>query len=143
MLGLKKTVLAASAIAALMAAAPARALGLFLPWILGRHVVAAVVGLATLPLAVASSVGEPATSYPPPPAYGGPRGYYAPRNYYGPPPAYYTGNQGYYRPAAAYARSAPRYYGSSRGYYAPSTRYTGAYGAHVPNQSGRLSYRRR
>lgn len=155
MLGFKKTVLAAVSVVALSLAplTPAAAGGLIVPWILGRHVVAAAVGLATLPFAIASAAlfaDQPAAPYPPTPEYGGgPSGVYAPPNYYArpptyyaPPPAYYAGPQ-YYRPAGSYARSVPRFYEPSRGYYAPRTRYTGAYGAHVPYQSGRFAYRRR
>jgi len=152
MLGLKKPVITAASIAVLALApiAPAAAAGLFLPWILGRHVVAAAVGLATLPLAMASSVGQPAAPYPSTPGYGGVPGYYAPPNYYAGgaayyarPPAYFTGPHGYYsRPAVSYGRTLPRYE-PPRGYYASRSRYTGAYGVHVPYQSGRSGYRRR
>jgi hypothetical protein len=152
MLGVKKLVIAAASIAALALApiAPAAAAGFFLPWILGRHVVAAAVGLATLPLAVASSVAQAAAPYPSTPSYGGVPGYYAPPNYdaggaayYARPPAYFTGQHGYYsRPAVSYGRTLPRYE-PPRGYYASRSRYTGAYGAHVPYQSGRSAYRRR
>jgi hypothetical protein len=151
MLGLKKQVIAAASVAALAFApiTPAAAAGLFLPWLLGRHLVAAAVGLATLPLAVASSASQPAAPYPPAPGYGGAPGYYprptyygAPAPYYARPSAYYAGPQGYYRPAVSYAHSAPRYE-PARGYYPPRSRYTGPYGAHVSYQSGRFAYRRR
>jgi hypothetical protein len=144
MLGLKKPVIAAASVAALAFApiTPAAAAGLFLPWLLGRHLVAAAVGLATLPLAVASSASQPAAPYPPAPSYGGAPGYYPRPTYYGAPAPYYAGPQGYYRPAVSYARSAPRYE-PARGYYPPRSRYTGAHGAHVSYQSGRFAYRRR
>jgi hypothetical protein len=147
----KKSLVAAIAVGALAltAAAPASAVVPFFPWILGRHLVGAVVGLATLPLAVASSMA-PAAPYPPAPGYGGAPGYAVQSGYYsGPPayyprpPAYYAGPQGYYRPPVAYPRSAPRYYGPPRGYSAPHAGYTGGYGAHVPYQPGRFAYRRR
>jgi hypothetical protein len=151
MLG-KKALVAAIAVGTLglIAAAPASAVGPFLPWILGRHVVGAVVGLATLPLAVASSMVQSAAPYPSAPGYGGAPGYgvrpsyYAgPPAYYARPPSYYAGPSSYYRPPVSYARSAPRFYEPARGYSAPHTRYTGAYGAHVPYQPGRIAYRRR
>ena len=152
MLRLKKPVFAALAVAALALApmTPAAAFGPFFPWILGRHIIGAAAALATLPLTVASSAGPAAAPYPPVPSYGGAPGYYAPANYYAGsaayyawPPSYYAGPQGYYRPAVSHPRSVPRFYESSRGYSASRSRYTGAYGAHVPYQSGRFAYRRR
>jgi hypothetical protein len=155
MLRLKKTVFAASAVAALALApvTPAAAAGL-VPWIVGRHVVEAVLGLATLPFAVASaalSADQPAAPYAPTPDYGGPSpGYYAPPNYYArpsvyyaPAPAYYAGRQTYYRPGVSYARPLPRFYEAPRGYYAPRSRYSASYGGHVPYRSGGFAYRRR
>ena len=155
MVGLKKAFFAASAVAALAfgPVAPAAAAGL-VPWIVGRHVVGAVLGLATLPFAVASaalSADQPATPYPPTPDYGGPSpGAYAlpndyarPPMYYAPAPAYYPGPQAYYRPRVLYARPMPRFYEAPRGYYAPRPRYTASYGAHVPYRSGSFAYRRR
>jgi hypothetical protein len=154
MLRLKKTIFAASAVAALALAlapvTPAAAAGL-VPWIVGQHVVGAVLGLATLPFAVASAVlspDEPAASYAPAPDYGGPPpGYYAPPNYYARPPAYYApayyaGPQAYYRPGVSYARSLPRFYEAPRGHYAPRMRYSAPYGGHVSNRSGSFAYRR-
>jgi hypothetical protein len=151
MLG-KKALVAAIAVVTLglTATAPASAAGLFLPWILGRHVVGAVVELATLPLAVASSMAQPAAPYPSAPSYGAAPGYGARASYYPGTPAYYArppadyaGPSGYYRPPVSYARSAPRFYEPPRGYSAQRTRYTGGYGAHVPYQPGRFAYRRR
>jgi hypothetical protein len=155
MLRLKKTVFAASAVAALALApvTPAAAVG-FLPWIVGRHVAGAVLGLATLPFAVASAAlaaDQPAAPYPPTPDYGGPSpGYYAPPNYYARPPvyyaaapAYYAGRQTRYQPGVSYARPLPRFYEAPRGYYAPRSRYIASYGAHVPYRSGSFAYRRR
>jgi hypothetical protein len=144
---LRHALLAAAAGAALLVpVAPAAAAGPLLPWILGRHLVGAVVGLATLPLAVASALSQDQpVAQNAPPGYGG-GGYYPPPNYYAPqyypPPAYYAPRRDYYRPAVSYAHS-PGFYGAPRGYYAPPARYTGGYGAHVPNQSGRSAYRRR
>lgn len=145
---LGKTVIAASAVAALALApvTPAAAAGL-VPWIVGRHVVGAVLGLATLPFVVASAAlaaEQPAAPYPPTPDYGGPSpGYYAPPNYYARPPVYYApgpaynaGRQTYYQPRVSYARP-------SRGYYAPRSRFSASSGAHVPYRSGSFAYRRR
>jgi hypothetical protein len=152
MLRLRKTVFAALGVGALALAPvqPAAAFGPFIPWFLARHAVGAAVALATLPLAVASSQGPVAAPYPEAPVYGGAPGYYAPPNYYGGsagyyarPPGYYAGSQGYYRTPGAYPRAISRPYESARGYSAPRSRYTGAYGAHVPYQSGRSAYRRR
>jgi hypothetical protein len=155
MLRLKKTVFAASAVAALALAplTPAAAAGL-VPWIVGRHVVGAVLGLATLPFAIASaalSVDQPAAPYPPTPDYGDPSsGYYAPPNYYArppvyyaPAPAYYAGRQTYYRPGVSYARPSPRFYEAPRGYSASRSRYSASYGGHAPSRSGGVAYRRR
>ena len=151
----KKTVLAASALAVLALApvAPAAAAGV-VPWIVGRHVVGAVLGLATLPFAVASAVlsaDQPDAPYARTPNYAGPSpGSYAPPNYYTRPPgyyaaapAYYAGPQAYYRSGVSYARQSPRFYGAPRGYSVPRTRYTASYGAHVPYRSGSSAYRRR
>jgi hypothetical protein len=150
---LRGPILVAAAVAALalLPATPAAAAGFIAPWILGRHVIGAVVGLATLPLAVASAVlsaDQPTGQYPPTPGYGGGPDYSAPPGYYPRPPVYYaqrqtyySGPPAYYRPQVTYGR--PRFYESPRGYSAPRTRYTGAHGAHVPNRSGSFGYRRR
>jgi hypothetical protein len=150
---LKGAILAAAAVAALalLPATPAAAGGFIGPWILGRHVIGAVLGLATLPLAVASaalSADQPAGPYPPTPGYGSGPDYSAPPGYYPRPPVYYAQRQAYYsvppayyRPQVTYGR--PRFYESPRGYSAPHTRYTGSYGAHVPYRSGSSGYRRR
>src|SRR3984957_881016 len=119
-------------------------------WGLGRGLVGAVVGLATLPLviasaAIAASVPDPGYAsgavdgprgYAPAPgvyaapAYAAPP-YYAPPVYYYPrPPAYYPAPRAYYAPrgyAAPRAYSAP---GSGRGYY-------GGYGSY---RSGGYAY---
>jgi hypothetical protein len=146
MINLKRTILFSFAVAAL-AMAPVAPASAVVPWLLGRHVIAAVVGLATL--AAASSTPPAAQApYSATPVYGGPA-YYAPPAYYARPsyypatPAYSYGAAYYYRPSASYARPVQRFYGAPRGYYAPGSRYTGFYGAHVPYQSGRSAYRRR
>ena len=139
--GLKQTIFAAAATAALLClpVTPAAAAGplLFAPWVLG-HIIRAGVTLATLPLVAASAV----SGQLPPPGYyggqpgyyGGQPGYYAPPNYYARPPGYYARPQGYYarpqgyyrppqaysRPALAYARPMPQFYAQARGYHAPS-----------------------
>jgi hypothetical protein len=133
--GLKQTIFAAAASAVLLCLpiTPAAAAGplLFAPWVLG-HIIRAGVGLATLPLAVASAASG---QLPPTPGYyGGQPGYYAPPNYYARapgyyarppnyyarPPGYYRTPQAYYRPALAYARPMPQFYAQARGYHAPS-----------------------
>jgi hypothetical protein len=155
--GLKQTVFAAAATAALLCLpiTPAVAGGplLFAPWALG-HIIRAGAMLASLPLVVASAVAsadQPPAPYPPTPGYyGGPAGYYAPPNYYARspasyarPPGYYPAPQAYYQPALAYARPMPQFYAQPRGYYAPRTPYPGSYGAHAFDRSGGFVYRRR
>jgi hypothetical protein len=154
MLELKKRVFVASVVAVISLApvAPAAAAGV-VPWIVGRHVVGAVLGLATLPFAVASAAlsADQQAPYPTTPDYtGSSPGYYAAPNYYArlqpyyrPAPPYYAGQQPYYRPAFSYGRALPRFYGAARGYYAPRARYTASYGAHFPYRSGSSAYRRR
>lgn len=147
--GLKPTIFAAAATAALLCVAsrPAAAAGplLFAPWVLG-HIIRAGVGLATLPLAVASAVsaqqppdpgyygGQPSYYGGQPGYYGGQPGYYAPPNYYARPPGYYArppgyyarppgyyrAPQAYYRPGLAYARPMSQFYAQARGYHPPS-----------------------
>jgi hypothetical protein len=148
---LKGSILAAVAVAALtlVPIASASASPFIVPWLLGRHAIGAVVGLATLPLAIASAAaGQPEGPYPAAPVYsggpgyGGAPGYYPPAPvYYAPRSAYYPGTAGYYRPPGYSAR--PRFYEAPRGYAAPRARYTSGYGAHVPSRSGSFSYRRR
>jgi hypothetical protein len=156
--GLKKTVFAAAATAALscLPVTPAAAAGplLFAPWVLGRVIVAGA-RLATLPLIAASaaiSAAQPPAQYPPNPGYyGGPAGNYAPPNYYAPPPAYYppppgyyAAPQAYYRPAVAYAPPMPQLYAQARGYYSPRMPYSGSYGARgFFHQSGGFAHRGR
>jgi hypothetical protein len=119
---------AAAAAIAFLPMAPAMADGHgfrpFHPFGFGHGIVGAAVALATLPLAIASSVvsgvGESVGSYPSAgyaaPAYGyAPPVTYAPRPYYAPYPGYYAprvayGPRGYYAPR-------PGYYG--HGYYRP------------------------
>jgi hypothetical protein len=140
--GLKQTVFAATATAALLClpVKPAAANPLlFAPWALGRVIVAGA-RLATLPLVAASAAASAQQSpaqYPPAPGYyGGPAGYAAPPGYYPqppayypPPPGYYPAPQGYYRPAVAYAPPIPQLYAQPRGYYRARMPYSGSYGA--------------
>jgi hypothetical protein len=137
--GLKRAVYGAAAatMLACAAVAPASAgvhgFGHLHPWGLGRGLLGAVVGLATLPLAIASaalSADVPQAPYQapyqapgyaagaPPPAY-----YPAPRAYYPAPPAYYAPHSAYYAPRATYYAPRAGYgprpgYNGSRGSYA-------------------------
>jgi hypothetical protein len=154
--GFQQTVFGLAAAAALACApvAPAAAgehgFGHLHSWGLGRGLVGAVVGLATLPIVIASAVlsaaipDEPnqspgyeggAPGYAPPPAYYGP----PQQSYYAPPPAYYAPPQRtYYAPPPAYYPRAPVYSPAPRAYYAPRTYYAphpGYYGG------GQSSYR--
>lgn len=151
--GLKQTVVAAAATAALLClpVAPAQAAGplIFAPWALG-HIILAGARLATLPLLIVASAAaaaeQPPAQYAPTPGYyGGPPGYSAPPpNYYAPPQGYYPAPQGYYRPAVAYAPPMQQFYGQPRGYYSPRMPYSGSYGARVfSHQPGRSGYRGR
>src|SRR5450432_4367649 len=119
MSGFKQAVFGLTAAAALACAplAPAAAgepgYGHLHPWGLGRGLLGAVVGLATLPIAIASaalSVDEPQAPYQAP--YQAPG--YAPA---APPPAYYPAPQPYYAPRPAYYPPAPAYYGAPRAAY--------------------------
>ncbi len=126
--GLKQTIFAAAATAALLCLpiTPAVAAGplLFAPWVVG-HIIRAGVSLATLPLAAASALSG---QQPPSPGYyGGQPGYYAPPNYYARSPGYYArppgsyrAPQAYHRPPLAYARPMPHSYAQARGYHARS-----------------------
>jgi hypothetical protein len=139
-----RAVCGAAAVLAFAAVAPASAHGFghVHPWGLGRGLLGAVVGLATLPIALAAaalSVDEPQAPYqapyqapgyapgmPAPAFYPAPQTYYAPRPAYYPPPApayygvpraaYYSPRAPYYAPRANYGPR-PGYYGS-RGSYA-------------------------
>ncbi len=108
-------------------------------WGLGHDLVGAVVGLATLPLAIASAAilgAEPLGPYEPSYGYESPR-IYAPPAYYAAPPAYYA-------PAPAHYARPPAYYPSARAYYAP--RYAprgGYYGGHSYGAGGYTNYPRR
>ncbi|MGO9991651.1 MAG: hypothetical protein ACLPTF_03930 [Steroidobacteraceae bacterium] len=89
-------------------------------------IASAIVGVATLPLAIASAVAstvEPPQYAPPPPAY------------YPPPAPYYGGVSGYYAPAA-------RYYPRPPGYYAPRARYNPYPVYQAAPRSGYYPYRR-
>jgi hypothetical protein len=143
MRGMKKTIFAAVATAALVCLPirPAAAAGPFLlaPRALG-HIV--------LPLIAASAAAsQQAAQYATGPAYyPGVAGVYPPRNYYAPPAAYFGPLPGYYpapyyRPAPPYAPPMRSYY-APRGYYRPSPSYYGRYGGQGYAQSRGYSYRR-
>src|SRR5580692_1298659 len=77
------------------------------PWGLGRGLVGAVVGLATLPLVIASAAISASLPDAPQAA---PQPYYAPAGAnYPPAPVYQPAPRNYYAPPAYYA--APSYYG--------------------------------
>jgi hypothetical protein len=125
MLKIKQTIFGfAAAIAiALLPMAPAMAGGHgfrpFHPFGFGHGIVGAAVALATLPLAIASSVmsgsGESVASYPST-GYGSAAYGYAPPVAYAAPRPYYAPYPGYYAPRVGYG---------SRGYAAPHTGYYG------------------
>jgi hypothetical protein len=161
MLGFKRSVLGSAAAIALACAfatpAAAGVHGFFHPWGFGRGLVGAAVGLATLPLAIASAAlsgGESQAPYQPsgyargygqPPAYyAAPPAYYgAPQAYYNAPPAYYSAPQAYYAPPRAYYPRAPVYYSAPRAYYAPRAQReprTGYYAGHGSYHSGGYAY---
>ncbi len=153
--GFKRAMITAAAAAAIActsmapAAAGPRGFGHLHPWGLGRGLVGAVVGLATLPLAIASAAIE--ASVPEAPAYAypgydaGARGY-APAGYYAPPaPAYhaapyYAAPRMNYAPRAAVYYSAPRTYRAPRAYYAPRA---GGYAGYAGYRAGGYAYTRR
>src|SRR5579863_515268 len=100
--GFKRVVFAAAAAAAIVcvSVAPAEAgphgYGHLHPWGLGRGLVGAVVGLATLPLVLASAAIEASVEAPSQPYYAPP-----PQTYYPPPsPAYYGVPRANYAPRA-------------------------------------------
>src|ERR1700722_3205906 len=111
MQGFKHAVLGTTAaliMCAPIASAEAHGFGHVHPWGLGRGLVGAVVGLATLPIAIASaalSATEPEAPYP----YQSSPGYDGPRSY-APPPAYYAAPQTYAPPPAYYAQPRAYYY---------------------------------
>jgi hypothetical protein len=140
MLRLRQVIFAATLAAAIacVPVTPAAAAihgGHFHPWLLGHGVLGAVLGLATLPLAIVSSVvesnesqgGEGSRGYAP-----GPAPYAAPPPYYAPPPAYYPRTPAYY--AAPQVNYAPRSYYAPRPYYAPHPNY------YAPRQNYRGGY---
>jgi hypothetical protein len=99
-------------------------------WGLGRGLVGAVVGLATLPLVIASAAIS--ASVPDAPQVA-PQPYYAPAGaYYPPAPVSQPAPRSYYAPPAYYAPSAyaPRAYYAPRPYYAPR-----GYSAPAPGRS--------
>jgi hypothetical protein len=129
------TVAAAAITCAPIAIAEAHGFGHLHPWGLGRGLLGAVVGLATLPIVIASaalSATEPEAPYQSPPGYDGPRSYAPPQAYYAPPRAYY--------PRAPVYSPATRPYYAPRAYYAPRPGY---YGGHVSYRAGGYAYPRR
>lgn len=124
-------------------------------WGLGRGLVGAVIGLATLPLVIASAA---IAATVPDPGYAsgavdGPRGYapapgvyaapayaspaYAAPPYYAPPPVYYPRAPAYYPAPRAYY--APRTYAAPRAYSAPASG-RGYYGGYGSYRSGGYAY---
>ena len=167
MAGIKQALLG-SAVAAASACAPmapaaaaVHGVGPLHPFGLGRGLVGAALGLATLPIVIASAaLSAVASDGPQAPAYGGaPPAYapgYAPAPVYAPPPAYYPAPRTYYAPVPAYYARAPVYYPQPRAYYpapraayAPRTYYaarpgySGANSARVSYGSGRYAYAHR
>jgi hypothetical protein len=160
MQGFKHAVLGTLAVAAItcapIATAEAHGFGHLHPWGLGRGVLGAVVGLATLPIVIASaalSATEPEAPYQSSPAYEGPRSYAprpayyaAPQTYYPPPQTYYPPPQAYYAPPRAYYPRATAYSPAMRPYYAPRAYYAprpGYYGGHASSRAGGYAYPRR
>jgi hypothetical protein len=148
MIGIKRTILAMSAVAALalVPVTKASAAGplLALPWLLG-HPLAALAALAAIPAAANSQQSYAGARYPAAPAY---PSYYAPPPYYAAPqvayaPAYNLGGWGYARTPSPYGAPSPRGYTPAHGYYTPGPRYYGSYGGHSSNHSSGSGYRRR
>jgi hypothetical protein len=143
----KHPVIALAAAAAIVcipvlpAAAGVHGYGHLRPLGLGRGLVGAVVGLATLPLTIISAAlaaSEPEAPEQASPGYAaGGRGYAPPPAYYAAPPAYYAAPQSYYPPPRAYfpARG-PVYYPAPRGYYAPRADARTYYAARPGNYGG-------
>jgi len=160
MYGFKRVVLG-TAVAVAIACAPlatagAHGFGRVHPWGVGRGLLGAVIGLATLPIAIASaalSAGEPEAPYQSSPGYQGPAGYAPPPAYYAAPQTYYAPPQAYYAQPRAYAARAPVYYSPApRAYYAPRANYAprtyyaprpGYYGGHAGYGAGGYAYPRR
>jgi hypothetical protein len=109
------------------------------PWGLGRGLFGAVLGLATLPIAIASAALSATELGAPPyqssPGYGGPPSYAPPPAYYAPPPAYYVPPRAYYPRPPVYAPAARPYY-APRGYYAPPPGYYGGRASYGPGGHG-------
>ena len=153
MQGFKHAVLGTLAVAAItcapIATAEAHGFGHLHPWGLGRGVLGAVVGLATLPIVIASAAlaaTEPEVPYQSAPGYDGPRGYAAPPAYYAAPQTYYPPPQAYYAPPRAYYPRATAYSPAMRPYYAPRAYYAprpGYYGGHASSRAGGYAYPRR
>ena len=107
---------------------------------LGGVVADVVVGIVTLPLAIAAA----AVSYEPrqyAPEYSGPQGYesgpgnYAPQGYYQ-PPSYYGPPAAYYRPAPRYYAPSAEYDGRPTGNYYSRPRYNAPSGRPAASRSG-------
>ena len=113
---------------------------------LGEFVADVVVGIVTLPLAIAAA----AASYEPrqyAPAYPGPQGYepgpatYAPQGYYQlpvyiPAPSYSGPPAAYYRPPPRYYAPSAEYFGRPTGNYYSRPRYTALSGRPAALRSG-------
>ena len=141
---------AAAAIAcAPVATAGAHGFGHLHSWGLGRGLLGAVFGLATLPIAIASaalSATEPEAPYQSSPGYTDQRGYAPPPAYYAAPQTYYAPPQAYYAPPRTYYARAPIYSPAPRAYYAPHAYYApraGYYGGHPSYGAGGYAYTRR
>jgi hypothetical protein len=148
--GFKRVVIAAAAAAviACTSVAPAeagpRGYGHFHPWGLGRGLLGAAFGLATLPLAIAAAAIEAGVPEAPAQPNYAPQ----PQTYYAPPaPAYYSAPPAYYAaPRAYYAPRAPVYYSAPRTYYAPRSAYAprpGSYAGYGGYHAGGYAYARR
>jgi hypothetical protein len=108
------------------------------PWQFGLGAVFAhaFLGVAALPLAIATAVAAQSAQswddrggYGSPQSYAPPAYYSAPPAYYAPPPAvYYSARPAYYPPAPRYYAPSVSYYGRPGG-YSYSGRPTGYYGA--------------
>ena len=147
----KRPVIALAAAAAmasspvLPAAAGVHGYGHLHPLGLGRGLVGAVVGLATLPLTILSAAlaaSEPEAPEQASPGYaGGGRGYAPPPAYYAAPPVYRAAPQSYYAPPRPYfPPRGPVYYPAPRGYYAPRADAARTYYAARPGNYGSANY---
>ena len=102
-------------------------------WGVGRCLLGAVVGIATLPLVIASAAIEASVLEAPS---------------YAPVPGYYAAPQSYYAPSVAYYPRPPVYYPAPRAYYAPraypgSAPRPGSYGGYGAYRAGGYGYPRR